>query len=163
LVLFSQGPPPAGAPLRFSIRHLLALTAVAAGCLSTAHYVRLRLGFDDQSLASPTGASTLASALAPGVILVSLLAAPLLAVSACLGVGGPGLRLLAAGLFCLALGALPGYCFGGAAADYAQFAGATVLQLAVIAASLLVFRAVGYRLVRHPQETEAEGPDTGGD
>jgi hypothetical protein len=149
LVLFSQGPPPAGAPLRFSIRHLLALTAVAAGCLSTAHYVRRLLGFEDQSLVSPTGASTVGSGLALAVILVSLLAAPLLAVWACLGVGRPGLRLLVAAVVCLALGSLPGYCFGGGLGDYAVFAGVTVLQLAIIAASLLVFRALGYRVVRH--------------
>lgn len=86
----------------------------------------------------------------PAVCVLSFVVAPLLAVWACLGVGRPGLRLLVAGFFCLALGSLPGYCFGGDAADYALLAGAAVLQLAIIAASLLVFRAVGYRLVRHP-------------
>ncbi|NQT13080.1 MAG: hypothetical protein HQ582_10055 [Planctomycetes bacterium] len=44
---------------------------------------------------------------------LSFLVAPLLAVCACLGVRRPGLRLLVAGFFCLALGLLPGHCFGG--------------------------------------------------
>jgi hypothetical protein len=98
-----------------------------------------------------------------GVTLLSFLASPLLAVWAALGVGRPGVRLFVAGCFCLALGSLPGYSFGGDVADYTLFAIATVLQLAIIAASLLVFRAVGYRLVRHVPEGEAEEPVAGSD
>jgi hypothetical protein len=161
LVLFSPGPPPAGAPLRFSLRHLLALTAVVAGFLSAAYYVRGLATFEEQSLASPAGTSPFGLGVVLGVILVSLLAAPLLAVWACLGVGRPGLRLLVAGFFSVALGSLPGYCFGGHVTDYALVAGTTVLQLAIVATSLLVFRAMGYRLVRHPTEVEAQEPVAG--
>lgn len=158
LVLFSSEPPPGGPPLRFSVRHLLALTAVAAGFLSAAYYVRPLATFEQHALLSPRGTSAWRIVVVPGVILLSFLAAPLLAVWACLGVGRPGLRLLVAGFFTLALGSLPGYCFGGDFADYARLAGTTVLQLAIIAASLLVFRAVGYRLVRHPPEGDAARP-----
>ena len=163
LVLFSPGPPPAGAPLRFSIRHLLGLTAVVAGFLSAAYYLRAPATFEEQSLASPAGTSPFGLGVVLGIIPLSLLVTPLLGVWACLGVGRPGLRLLVAGFFSVALGSLPGYCFGGHVADYALVAGTTLLQLAIVAASLLVFRAVGYRLVRHPDEGEARSQVAGSD
>jgi hypothetical protein len=144
---FSEAPP-AGAPLQFSVWHLLALSAVAAGLLSAAYYVRPLARFEEHALVSPAGISAAKLVVVPGVVLLSFVAAPLLSVWACLGVGRPGLRLLVAAFFSLALGSLPGYCFGGDLADYALFAGVAVLQLAIVAASLLVFRAVGYRLVR---------------
>jgi hypothetical protein len=158
LVLFSSRPPPPGTPLRFSVRHLLALTAVAAGFLSAGYYARPLATFEQNALWVSPGTSAWVYVAVTAVGLLSFLAAPLLAVWACLGVGRPGLRLLIAGFFCLALSSLRGYYFGGAIADYALLAGAAVLHLAIIAATLLVFRAVGYRLVRHPDEGEAEEP-----
>ena len=163
LVLFLPGPPPAGAPLRFSVWHLLALTAVAAGFLSAAHYVRALATFEEQSLASPAGTSAFGAGVGLSVILVSLLVAPLLAVWGCLGAGRPGLRLLAASFCCLAIGSLSVYCLGGDAGDYALVAGTTLLQLAIVAASLLVFRAVGYRVIRHPTEGDAAKRAAGSD
>ena len=163
LVLFSPGPPPAGAPLRFSVWHLLALTALAAGCLSAAHYVRPLATFEEHSRVSPAGTSPFGLGVVLGVIPLSLWVTPLLAVWGCLGAGRPGLRLLVVAFFCVALGSLPGYCFGGHVTDYALVAGTTVLQLAIVAASLLVFRAVGYRVIRHPTEGDAAKRAAGSD
>ena len=158
LVLLSPGLPPSGKDLRFSLRHLLALTALAAGVLSAGYYARPLGRFEQHALVSPAGVSPWSFLVVPAVLVLSFMAAPLLAVWACLGVGRPGLRLFVAGFFCLGLGSLPGYCFGGDVADYALLAGGTLLQLAIIAGSLLVFREVGYRLVRHPTKGEAEEP-----
>jgi hypothetical protein len=155
LVLFSSKPPPAGAPLRFTVRHLLALTAVVAGFLSAGYYLRPLATFEQNALWVPPGTSAWVHVAVAAVRVLAFLAAPLLAVWASLGVGRPGLRLLIAGFLCLALGFLPRYYFGGAVADHALLAGAVVLHLAFIAATLLVFRAVGYRLVRHPDEGES--------
>lgn len=145
-------PPPAGGALQFSVRHMIALTAVVAVVMSAAYYARPLAVFEKDGLVSPGGISTGASLVVMAVVISSFLAAPLLAVWACLGMGRPGARLLVAGCFSLALGLLPGYCFGGQVSDYAVFGGGTVLQLAVIAGSLLLFRAVGYRVVRDPIE-----------
>lgn len=56
LVRFSKAPP-AGAPLQFSVWHLLALTAVAAAFLSAGYYVRPLATFEQHALFSPAGTS----------------------------------------------------------------------------------------------------------
>ena len=136
-------PPPEGEILQFSIRHLLVLTAVLAVLLTISHYVRPFATFEDSHLVSPAAGVVAVMA----VFLVLSTAVPLVAIWACLGLGKPGLRLVVAGICCLVLGMLPIYYFGGTALDCISRGGANLGQLAIIAGSLLVFRACGYRFV----------------
>ena len=74
-------------------------------------------------------------------------AIPLSALWACLGIGTVGTRLLVVGLIALGVGALPSYWFRGDAAEYLLWIAIPLMQMVIVAPTLLVFRALGYRLV----------------
>ncbi len=95
------------------------------------------------------------------VLLLWLASVPLLTVCACLDVASPVGRLLVAFAAALAVGAFPAHSVGGALRDYALWSVMTFLGATISAASLLVFRWLGYRLIHAPRAASggAETPE----
>ncbi|MEX0714730.1 MAG: hypothetical protein WD278_20510 [Pirellulales bacterium] len=78
----------------------------------------------------------------------------------CLGLATPRPRLVILTLFAAAFGLIPPYYLNGSSEAYAFFLAAAVAHSAIVAASLLVVRARGDRLVRRPPKPAAAGPAT---
>ena len=145
--LVPLSPPPEGKVWQFSILYLMIITAVLAVLLTVGHYLRPFATFEEGSLLSPFDTSRLGFIAVVAVLLTPSLVMPFLAIWACLGVGKPGLRLVVAGTCCVVLGMMPVYYFEGTLFDCITWGGGNLGQLAIIAGSLLVFRACGYRFV----------------
>lgn len=145
----SQAPPARSLPVQFSIRHVLIATVALALLLAAGQFTRSAGtawedgGFSFRDSGSGVGAVLEFLFLLSG--LVYLGAVPITTVWACLGRERPAPRLLLVLLLVLAAAACPLHAFGGI--RHLEFALMMVLYFGILAASLLVFRRLGYRWI----------------
>lgn len=130
--------------LRFSVRHMLLLTLVVGVLLSLR---RILQTLDD---------TLLERLVVLAVIGICFVVVGLTSVWACLGVGGPIARLFLLLLVSAAASLVFFYCFWDDATGLIPAFAVTTLQTFLVAGSLLIARACGYRLVKIGPESSWE-------
>ena len=160
LALFSSEAPPPGSDLQFTLRHMFLWTSAMAVLLAIGHFMHPLATMRGASLRSH-GPPIVDMIVIMAVIVFCLASPALVAVWACLAVGKPAVRLLIAFFAALLIGVLPPYYFDGTGRDYAAWCATATLQLVIIATSLLIFRRLGYRLIRRPDGNREIEPARG--
>lgn len=134
--------------IQFSIKHLMAATAIVAAIISIRRGLQ-SLGYDDQSPLSWLDMTIIVTAIVPCLVLVELAT-----FWAALGLSRPFPRLMVVVPSGFLVGIVPPF-YSSSGMDsglYAIWSGITGFQVLLTAATLLVFRSCGWRMCRETSE-----------
>ena len=139
--------------IQFSIKHLMAVTAIVAAIISIQKGLR-SLGYDGQGL------NWLDMAIIVAVIVSCLLLVELAAFWASLGLSRPFPRLMVVVPSGFLAGIVPPFYFQPTGwLDFVLWSGITGFQALLTAATLLVFRSCGWRLCKEPHHDSVNTPE----